>query len=350
MPQKWRNNWNNPPLSKEEGEKRDALVHTLGNLTLVLHELNSSLSNQAWKTENDGGKWSILKKHSKIDLNGNLVEKYPQVWNETTIKERTGELGKILLKHWYRPDIPIPLTEKQKASPHLVSKLDAKAVKSLSKTLENEMVEMGWEAKEHKWGISLTKEQHKRCLMHVRKNGHVRVETNFIGGEEDSEQIITPDIAIKEGFSAENVIAVDYDTVVRVWRNEAVSKVSNLLTERTKIPDGHTDSSHSGLSVPAKANIRNLIDAGIVRPGMKITPTPRAYAHLEAEITEEGNILFNGITYSSPSSAGGAAINEIAPDVSHPNGWDFWADNHGRKLSVYRSNYANQYPDVSNAK
>ena len=54
MPQHWRENWPLPEGTEDEGRaaaSRDRLIHSLGNLTLVTHNLNAALSNAPWTGE-----------------------------------------------------------------------------------------------------------------------------------------------------------------------------------------------------------------------------------------------------------------------------------------------------------
>ena len=78
MPQGWHANW---PLKVSDNRaeaiaRRDHLVHTIGNLTLVTGRLNPSLSNARWRT-----KKTKLAKNSQLQLNLELAELEDKVWN-----------------------------------------------------------------------------------------------------------------------------------------------------------------------------------------------------------------------------------------------------------------------------
>lgn len=115
MPQKWREHWQpRAPLTLEEEQRRDKLVHTLGNLTLVTQSLNSSLSNRPW-TDSDAtgmadggqagkGKWSILNQFNLIVLNKDVLDANPDEWRETDIEDRTAELARAIIQVWQGPD------------------------------------------------------------------------------------------------------------------------------------------------------------------------------------------------------------------------------------------------------
>jgi hypothetical protein len=115
MPQKWREHWKSTPLlTPEQEQKRDKLVHTLGNLTLVTQSLNSSLSNRPWTDDqainlNEGGhagkgKWSILSQFNLIVINKDVLDQNPEQWSEKDILARAKDLAAVITKVWPGPD------------------------------------------------------------------------------------------------------------------------------------------------------------------------------------------------------------------------------------------------------
>jgi hypothetical protein len=96
MPRSWATHWPLPAGSSVEDatQKRESLLHTLGNLTLVSGELNSSLSNSAWTN-----KLPEIPKYSTIHLNRNL----PALWDEDEILKRSGQLAQLALQVWPSP-------------------------------------------------------------------------------------------------------------------------------------------------------------------------------------------------------------------------------------------------------
>lgn len=107
IPQEWEKHW---PLTDAdgnalEGEKfeqaaaeRWARLHRLGNLTIVTHPLNSSLSNSAWMT-----KRTELNKHSRLLLNARLAER--DTWDEQAVDEHGAWLAQRLVVIWPGPDV-----------------------------------------------------------------------------------------------------------------------------------------------------------------------------------------------------------------------------------------------------
>ncbi len=96
MPQEWHSHWPYPTGDSDEespSERRNRLVHTLGNLTLVNKKLNPSLSNAAWPE-----KRASLKTHSTLLLN-NTLDSAPD-WHEDAIVDRSRQLADLAIKIW----------------------------------------------------------------------------------------------------------------------------------------------------------------------------------------------------------------------------------------------------------
>jgi hypothetical protein len=108
LPQAWEKHWPLPvpalagvgaelPKDEEElAETRAALLHTIGNLTLVTEELNSSISHGPWPAK----KAEILR-HSALNLNRRLQT--INEWTDDQIGKRTAELFEVARQIWPRP-------------------------------------------------------------------------------------------------------------------------------------------------------------------------------------------------------------------------------------------------------
>jgi len=97
MPQKWHEHW---PL--EDGfsaEDRDALIHSIGNLTLISDKLNPSLSNAPWSSSTTISKRKGLEKHSKLELNRRLLENNTS-WSHEAINTRSEYLFRKAAEIW----------------------------------------------------------------------------------------------------------------------------------------------------------------------------------------------------------------------------------------------------------
>lgn len=98
MPQKWQTHWPLPePSNTEAIEARDAIVHTIGNLTLTNGVLNPALSNGGWPT-----KRKLLKEHSVLRLNNKLLLEHEDAWDDDLIRERSRQLAALACSIWKR--------------------------------------------------------------------------------------------------------------------------------------------------------------------------------------------------------------------------------------------------------
>ena len=97
MPQAWRTYW---PLHESDDpaapEKRDRILHTLGNLTLLTANLNPGLSNGPWSEKKAG-----LDEFSVLELKKSITGS--PFWNEATIRARGALLADHLIGLWPRP-------------------------------------------------------------------------------------------------------------------------------------------------------------------------------------------------------------------------------------------------------
>lgn len=79
----------------EEADKRDHVIHTIGNLTLLTQPLNSAIQNSAWSD-----KKPEITGQSALALNREFLER--ETWDENAIEERGRELLTHALALWPR--------------------------------------------------------------------------------------------------------------------------------------------------------------------------------------------------------------------------------------------------------
>jgi hypothetical protein len=132
MPQAWQPHWPLPIASDSNPEaRRNSLIHTIGNLTLVNKRLNPAQSNKAWVLQNDSAneKRSLLKASSTLFLNKSICEH--ETWDEVAIEQRTRALFDVAVQIWPSPfagdeDFELPLQPNQvDLHPSSVSESDA---------------------------------------------------------------------------------------------------------------------------------------------------------------------------------------------------------------------------------
>lgn len=95
MPRKWRKHWPLPDGTGAE-ERREELIHTIGNLTLLTSKLNQKNSNADWDK-----KRRFISKYGALALNRQLAEE--ERWDEGMIRRRAGKLLKIAARIWAHP-------------------------------------------------------------------------------------------------------------------------------------------------------------------------------------------------------------------------------------------------------
>ena len=101
MPRKWTMHWPHPDGPRGESE-RDALIHTIGNLTLLTSRLNSKVSNGPWL--GDTGKRHGLEAHDVLLLNRDLLKTAGNKWTDAAILSRSEELSKSIIEIWPAPE------------------------------------------------------------------------------------------------------------------------------------------------------------------------------------------------------------------------------------------------------
>lgn len=98
MPVQWAAHW---PHDGDD-DRRNQLVHTLGNLTLVTQGLNSKASNAAW--DGPKGKRETLDKHTSILMTRDILRQGASSWTDDDIVKRTHALVDIILDIWPVPE------------------------------------------------------------------------------------------------------------------------------------------------------------------------------------------------------------------------------------------------------
>jgi hypothetical protein len=100
LPQEWEVHWPLPVgISVEEATKRrESLIHTIGNLTLVTDKLNPAMSNGSWLT-----KKAALAKYGSLAMNRKLITL--NEWGEAAVETRSKELLALAKKLWPRPEV-----------------------------------------------------------------------------------------------------------------------------------------------------------------------------------------------------------------------------------------------------
>lgn len=114
LPQHWEENYPLPATGAEVvATHRWELLHTWGNLTLLVQKLNSSVSNGSWSTADDladdEGKRARILEHSGLAINRMLAKH--KTWDEKAIEQRAVTLFDAALRVWPRPAVALGANE-----------------------------------------------------------------------------------------------------------------------------------------------------------------------------------------------------------------------------------------------
>ena len=112
-----------------------------------------------------------------------------------------------------------------------------------------------------------------------------------------------------------------YDRLMLETTIDPISRVLRMIGYETAPPDDETTPPPRGRRAPARyaTTLADLLAAGLLSPGTRLVST-YASAAADATVNEDGSITWDGMTYASPSAAGGAVR-----DGRATNGWSFWA-------------------------
>lgn len=129
MPVKWDKYWSGVPVLDEQGKamdkdnpdrisERTKAISNLGNMILLTSKLNSALNNREFSIKVNGdGKHSGYSAYGSLLLTKEVVDIYPNQWNEVTIKNRCDNLFKDIVNIWpdYYSELPSAHSNTQSA-------------------------------------------------------------------------------------------------------------------------------------------------------------------------------------------------------------------------------------------
>jgi hypothetical protein len=104
MPQSWEPHWPLPEGEPAEvaATRRQRLIHTIGNLTLLNDSLNPMVSNGPWIGKaGEDGKRKAIAEHSVLHLSHQVCEQAE--WTEISIRERSEALFGLARAIWSHP-------------------------------------------------------------------------------------------------------------------------------------------------------------------------------------------------------------------------------------------------------
>lgn len=338
MPQGWREYWNDgtadDPVAANE---RDALVHTLGNLSLVNGRLNPTLSNRPWTDAEaiahhlgDKGKRDYLLKHSNLKLNASLVHEHPDAWTEDAVRARTEALVGTLLEVWPAPtDAPQPQAVARTAVP------ETDEPESESEGLDWPTDDVAVSDAQRLWaGISPVAMKLLTILISVSPE---RI------GADDLAAALGLESGARGVAGVLSGVALKADAVGRrlpvMWQEGEPSTywieadtAATLLAGKRGVPgdvQGQTDRTRT----TKRGDLAALLEAGAIAVGDQLVHVrSRTGEIFTATVGENGAVITELGSYSSPSPA----LSELVGNSR--NGWTDWTHRPtGSTLDALRS-------------
>ncbi len=102
MPQKWHIHYKFTPEPEDDddprAQRRESLLHTIGNLSLTTSKVGIKMSAGPWKTKRQ------YLGQAGLALNRDLVQQAPDHWDEDAIAARSERLADLALEIWPRPE------------------------------------------------------------------------------------------------------------------------------------------------------------------------------------------------------------------------------------------------------
>jgi hypothetical protein len=150
----------------------------------------------------------------------------------------------------------------------------------------------------------------------------------------------------RRGLEEHDVLFLNRELLRRAgdqWTDDAIILRTKELTEALiqiwPVPPGHK----SGFSPDRKPRLRkkvhllDLINAGVLTPGMMLFPRPKNFSNKVAILLPDGQVEVDGVAYASPSDAASAEAGK------RTNGWGFFITDQASRTSLrkIRRDYVN---------
>lgn len=104
MPQEWKTHWKLPEPTDDAVERRELMLQTFGNLTLVTPQFNTKLSNREFRKKQEE-----IKRTSRLLLNRIFWGDQLPDWNEASIRIRSRDMFDLARRRWAHPTSPSAL-------------------------------------------------------------------------------------------------------------------------------------------------------------------------------------------------------------------------------------------------
>jgi len=152
--------------------------------------------------------------------------------------------------------------------------------------------------------------------------------------------------ALRRVLKRDSGVSVAADHVVGALRKMLNENAASILQDvQVSLPLEAAERTRKRTKrVGQRIKLRDLVDADLIPVGTVLFVDYKSVRY-EASVEADGSILFEGLTYKTPSAAGGAVTGKYG--VYAPNGWTFWKfrDKDGtiKPLEAARQEYISQH-------
>lgn len=140
----------------------------------------------------------------------------------------------------------------------------------------------------------------------------------------------------REGLEGHDVLILNRDLLKKAgdqWTEQAIQArtkgLIDIIVQIWPVPPNHRSGfSHDKPSRHKKVKLADLINAGVLMPGMSLFPRRKTFSDKVATLLPDGKIEVDGVGYESPSPAASKIVGH------HTNGWGFFLTDQSSKRTL----------------
>ena len=149
----------------------------------------------------------------------------------------------------------------------------------------------------------------------------------------------------RSGLEAHDVLVLNRELLkkaIEQWTDDSIcvrtQELAGIIARIWPVPPNHRSSVTSArLRVGKKIDLSDLINGGVLHPGMSLFPRRKKFSHKVATLLQDGQVEVDSVAFSSASDAANAIVGK------RTNGWWFFLTDQasGRSLQRVRREYVN---------
>lgn len=140
----------------------------------------------------------------------------------------------------------------------------------------------------------------------------------------------------REGLESHDVLILNRELLRKAggqWTDEAIKtrtqELIDVILQIWPVPPNHRSGfSHDKARKRKKIKLADLINAGVLTPGMLLFSRKKKFIDTVATLLPDGQVEVNGVAYESPSPAASKIVGH------HMNGWDFFLIDQSSRRSL----------------